>query len=459
MSLRLYNTMSRNKEEFTPPPPYEVRMYHCGPTVYNRVHIGNLRSNVFGDVLRRTLEYLGYTTKQVINITDIGHLVGDGDDGEDKMTAGLKREGMPLTREAMLELGAEYTDIFKKDLENLNILLPHELPKASDHISEDIALIKELEAGGFVYKTSDGLYFDTSKDQNYGKLAGKELPPVDESRSRIGENTEKKNPRDFALWKFDEALGWLSPWGKGFPGWHIECSAMSMRYLGESFDIHTGGIDHIPVHHTNEIAQSENATGQPLARYWMHNAFINIDDQKISKSLGNTFSLGDIEERGFSTLDYRFWLLSGHYRSPMNFSWEALEGARSARAQLVKAASQITLGEKSSGSGDTKAYEQKFTEAIQDDLNTPQALAAAFELAKDESLDEEIKQEALARLDTVLGLGLNQIIPDDILTLAKNREEARINKDWSRSDTLRDQLKTKGFGIEDKNKGVRIYPL
>lgn len=459
MPLRLYNTMSRNKEDFTPPPPHEARMYHCGPTVYNRVHIGNLRSNVFGDTIRRTLEYLGYTTKQVINITDIGHLVGDADDTEDKMTVALKREGKPLTREAMLELGAEYTEAFKKDLDALNILPPHELPKASEHISEDIALIKELDAKGFVYKTSDGLYFDTAKDPHYGKLAGKELPPVDESRSRIGANAEKRNPRDFALWKFDEGLGWLSPWGKGFPGWHIECSAMSMRYLGETFDIHTGGIDHIPVHHTNEIAQSENATGKPFARFWMHNAFINIDDQKISKSLGNTFSLGDIEERSFSPLDYRFWLLSGHYRSPMNFSWEALEGARSARAQLVKAASQITLGEKSSGSTDTKTYEQKFSEALQDDLNTPQALAAAFELAKDESLDEETKQETLARLDTVLGLGLNQIIPDDILTLARKREEARASKDFTTSDQLRDELKQKGFGIEDTNKAVRIYPL
>ncbi|MCE9644176.1 cysteine--tRNA ligase [Candidatus Parcubacteria bacterium] len=459
MPLRLYNTVSRQKEDFTPTPPYEVRMYHCGPTVYDYAHIGNLRSFTFADILRRTLEKLGYSTKQVINITDIGHLVGDADDTEDKMTVALKREGKPLTREAMLELGTFYMEAFKKDLEAMNILAPHELPRASEHITEDIALLERLENKGFLYKTSDGLYFDTSKDPHYGKLAGKELPPVDESRSRIGANAEKKNPRDFALWKFDEALGWQSPWGKGFPGWHIECSAMSMRYLGETFDIHTGGIDHIPVHHTNEIAQSESATGKPLSRFWMHNAFINIEDQKISKSLGNTFSLRDIEEKGFSPLDYRFWLLSGHYRSPMNFSWEALEGARSARAQLVKSASQITLGEKPSGSDDTQAYEQKFLEALEDDLNTPQALAAAFELAKDENVDEEAKQDALARMDTVLALGLNQVIPDDILALARERESARTSKDFPTSDRLRDELKERGFGLEDTSKGVRIYPF
>jgi len=459
MPLRLYNTATRAKEEFSPTSPYEVKMYHCGPTVYDYAHIGNLRSFTFADILRRSLEKLGYSTKQVINITDIGHLVGDADDTEDKMTVALKREGKPLTREAMLELGTFYTEAFKKDLEAMNILAPHELPRASEHITDDITLLEKLEDKGFLYKTSDGLYFDTAKDPHYGALAGKELPPEDENRSRIGANTEKKNPRDFALWKFDEALGWQSPWGKGFPGWHIECSAMSMRYLGESFDIHTGGIDHIPVHHTNEIAQSENATGKPLARFWMHNAFINIEDQKISKSLGNTFSLRDIEEKGFSPLDYRFWLLSGHYRSPMNFSWEALEGARSARAQLVKAASQVTLGDKASGSEDTQAYEQKFLEALEDDLNTPQALAAAFELAKDESVDEEAKQDALARMDTVLALGLNQVILDEFIALAQERESARTNKDFATSDRLRDELKERGIGLEDTNKGVRIYPL
>ncbi|HYF10033.1 MAG TPA: cysteine--tRNA ligase [Candidatus Paceibacterota bacterium] len=459
MSLRLYNTASRQKEEFTPTPPHEVRMYHCGPTVYDRVHIGNLRPAVLADILRRTLEKLGYTTKQVMNITDIGHLVGDSDDGEDKMTAGLKREGLPLTREAMLELGTRYTETFTQDLEAMNILPPHELPRASEHITDDIVLLEKLEDKGFAYRISDGLYFDTSKDPHYGKLAGRELPPIDESRSRIGANAEKRNPRDFALWKLDEHLGWPSPWGKGFPGWHIECSAMSMRYLGESFDIHTGGIDHIPVHHTNEIAQSENATGKSLARFWMHNAFINIEDQKISKSLGNTFSLRDIEEKGFSPLDYRFWLLSVHYRSPMNFSWGALEGAHSARAQLVKAASQVTLGERSAGSGETAAYEQKFSEALQDDLNTPQALAAAFELAKDENLDEEAKQDALARMDTVLALGLNQVIPDDIFALAKEREAARESKDFATSDRLREELKQKGFGVEDSASSVRLYPL
>ncbi|MEX2368801.1 MAG: cysteine--tRNA ligase, partial [Candidatus Paceibacterota bacterium] len=331
--LRLFNTMSREKEVFVPVDPGQpVRMYNCGPTVYNFAHIGNLRAFVFADTLRRTLEANGYEVKQVINITDVGHLVSDGDEGQDKMTKGLEREGLPITLAAMQQLGEKFFTAFKGDLEKLHIKKPSYFPKASEHIKEDIALIEILESKGFTYKTADGIYFATDNLSDYGKLAGKQLTE-DDNQARV-ENDEKKNPRDFALWKFNNRLGWKSPWGQGFPGWHIECSVMSMQYLGESFDIHTGGIDHITVHHTNEIAQSESATGKPMARFWLHNAFLTIEDEKISKSLGNDLYLSSIEKQGYSPLTYRYLLLSARYRTQINFSWQALDSANQALQKL-----------------------------------------------------------------------------------------------------------------------------
>src|SRR3989338_11419052 len=302
--LRFYNTLTGKKEPFSPidPNKKEVRMYNCGPTVYNYSHIGNLRAYVFAYVLRRTLEYNGYKVKQVMNITDVGHLTSDGDDGDDKMVKALKREGKPFTLEAMREVADFYTKAFKDDLTALNIKIPETLEHASDHIPEDIELVQELEAKGFAYKTSDGMYFDTSKFPSYGKLGNINLKGQ-LAGARVSVNSEKKNPADFTLWKkshrqgsgqADNDIGWESLWGKGFPGWHIECSAMSRKYLGQPFDIHTGGIDHIPVHHQNEIAQSEAAYGVPLANFWLHNEFLKVDGQKMSKSLGNIYTIKNL---------------------------------------------------------------------------------------------------------------------------------------------------------------------
>lgn len=292
----LYDTLKKEKREFSPIKEGEVSMYHCGPTVYDYLHIGNLRTFLLADFLRRVFEFNGYKVHQVMNITDIGHLTSDADSGDDKMTKALIREGKELTLENMKQLALFYSDVFKNDLKNLNILTPNSLPMASDHIQEDIDLISLLTKKGFTYKTSDGLYFDTLKYPEYGKLGGISVIDEKELQSRLAQNSEKKDPRDFALWKFNNTLGYEAPWGKGFPGWHIECSAMSMKYLGESFDIHTGGIDHISVHHNNEIAQSESVTGKPLANYWLHGAFLTVKDSKMAKSSGEFITLKSLVE-------------------------------------------------------------------------------------------------------------------------------------------------------------------
>ena len=443
--------------------PQKVGMYNCGPTVYDYAHIGNLRAYVFADILRRTLELNGYTVDQVINITDIGHLASDGDDGDDKMTKGLKREGKTLTLENMKWLADLYTEKFKEDLIDLNIQLPTHLPKASEHIQEDIELLKKLEEKGFMYKTSDGVYFDTSKDPDYGQLGKSHAKEIkdnesseDESQSRIGLNSEKKNPKDFAVWKFNDVLGYESPWGKGFPGWHIECSAMSMKYLGETFDIHTGGVDHIPVHHNNEIAQSESATGEKYVNYWVHNAFMNIEGGKMAKSDGNFLRLQSIKDKGISPLAYRYWLLGARYSSPMNFSWEALEGANNAFKKLETHI--LELGE-TSGAVHEK-YHQEFLKLLNDDLDTPKALALVWEVLGDSSLSDSDKKATLFDFDTVLGLGLKNIktepIPAEVYVLADEREIARKNKDYAKSDELRKKIEELGYLVKDTESGPKI---
>lgn len=451
--LSLYNTLSKKKEEFTPIIAGHVGMYNCGPTVYDRVHIGNLRAYIFADTLRRALEANHLTVLQVMNITDVGHLTSDADSGEDKMSKGLKREGLPLTLDGMRTLAENYTRIFEEDLKALKIEHPHEMPRATDHIQEQIDIISRLEEKGFVYTTSDGVYFDTSKDSKYGRLGG--LTPIDESVERI-EGDEKKSPRDFALWKFNSELGWESPWGKGFPGWHIECSAMAMKYLGESFDIHTGGIDHIPVHHNNEIAQSENATGKEFARFWIHGAFLNIDNTKISKSLGNFVTLEGLVEKGISPLAYRYWLLTGHYRSELNFSLEALEAGQNAYNKLVDRLRSFgaVVGAVDIG------YEAKFLEAINDDLNTPQAIALMWDMLKDDSVADADKKATLYYFDRVLGLGLRDItdvvVPEEVQKLAEERELARTSKDWAKADEIRLQIQMLGFDVKDTPQGFSI---
>jgi len=453
--LRLHNTLEDKKQEFTPVnADGSVRMYNCGPTVYDFQHIGNLRAYVFVDVLRRALEMNGYQVTQIINITDVGHLVSDGDTGEDKMTKGLRKEGWPVSLDSMKKLGEKFGGIFKNDLEKLNIKKPTKFPKASEHIAEDIAFVKLLENNGLTYETDDGLYFDTSKLDDYGKLAGG-IEPDEDTESRV-QNDQKRNPRDFAVWKFNNRLGWNSPWGQGFPGWHIECSVMAREYLGDYFDIHTGGIDHIPVHHTNEIAQTQGACNTDMANFWLHNDFMTIESEKISKSIGNTIYLKTITDKGFPALAYRYHLLGAHYRSEIDFSWEALTSAENALHRLY----QIVRDGNPDEGKIKSSYATRFINAINNDLNTSQALAATWEMARDDKLSKNDKAAGLAAFDDVLGLDLahppSYKIPDSIKTLAKKRRRARENENYNKADKLRRQIEDEGFEVRDTDEGQKI---
>lgn len=469
--VNVHNSLTGKVELFKPLQKGEVGMYHCGPTVYNYAHIGNLRSYVFADLLRRTLEYGGHKVKQVVNITDVGHLTSDADSGDDKMVKGLKREGLPLTLDGLKQLADKYEEAFKKDLEDLNILTPHYFPRATQYLKQEIELVKKLEEKDFAYKLKDGVYFDTSKFPAYGKLGG--LTPESEAQARIGVEG-KRSSRDFVLWKLsgEDRLGFESPWGMGFPGWHIECSAMSHELLGQPFDIHTGGVDHIPVHHNNEIAQSEAAYDKPLANYWIHNEFVNMGSgemaKKISKSEGNIFTLKDIEEKGFSPLAYRYFLLLSHYRSPTNFSWEALEAAQNAYRKLKDFISEANSTEQSLvEQSDPKTLREEFVSAIENDLNTPEALGVVWKLIKDDSITHADKRATLLDFDKVLGLDLahNEFeinfddIPADVRFLIHDREDARGEKDFKKSDQLRDEIKKKGFIVEDSPQGPQISKI
>jgi cysteinyl-tRNA synthetase len=472
--IQLYNTLSKKKEVFKPLKKGVVGMYHCGPTVYDRAHIGNLRSYVFADTLRRMFEYNGYKADQVINITDVGHLTSDADQGDDKMTKALIRENMPLTLAAMHDVGTKYFQAFVEDLKNLNIELPRAFPRASDTIQDDIEFIKKLESKGFTYITSDGVYFDTSKFKGYGKLGGNEAESETDVKGRINQNSEKKDFRDFAVWKLSKKenvgeastapLGWDSPWGKGFPGWHIECSVMSRNELGQPFDIHTGGIDHIPVHHNNEIAQSEAAFGEPLANYWMHNAFITIKKAKMAKSEGNFITLSSLEEEQISPLAYRYWLLTGHYRSPLNFTQTAVQSAQKALIRLL-----ATLSGYPEGGIIIEAYKQRFQAFINDDLDIPQALALIWDLIKDPAYPPENKRATVIDFDCVLGLNIAAVpymngleeaavedAPLEITVLAEARLEARRAKDWAKADALRSEIQERGFDVVDTDNGFKI---
>ena len=395
MAIKLHNSLSGKLEEFKSIKPRFVAMYHCGPTVYDYIHIGNLRAFLLADIVRRVFEYEGFEVRQVMNITDVG-IGGNNDEGEDKIIKGLKREGKIVSLESMKELGEFYTERFKEDIAAFNIKMPHVLPKASEHIPEQIKLIRILEEKGFAYQTSDGVYFDISKYPDYGKLGklGKE------TESRII-NPEKRNSQDFALWKFNSNLGFPSPWGQGFPGWHIECSAMATKYLGNTFDIHTGGIDLAPVHHNNEIAQSESACQCELAHYWLHNEFVNVVDSKMAKSEGNQITLKMLEEKGFSPISYRYFLLMAHYRTPVTFSWEALGAAQNAYDKIKK-----LIADWPDGGKVNEFYKKQFMEKIENDLNTPQALAVLWTLVKDKSVPPEDKKSTAQNFCRVYGLGL-----------------------------------------------------
>lgn len=457
--LKLHNTLTGKTEEFVSITPNKVGMYNCGPTVYDHAHIGNLRSYVMANIIYRTLSCLGYEVTQVMNITDVG-IGGDNDEGEDKIIRGLKREGKEISIAAMKDLTDFYTDAFIVDLERLNIDTPTHLPRASEHIAHDIELIETLIKKGFAYITSDGVYFDTSKDEHYGKLGGH---TSDENReARVESTHEKKNPKDFSLWKLNSSVGFESPWGTGFPGWHIECSAMSHQYLGAHFDIHTGGIDLAPIHHNNEITQSENAFDEPYVNYWIHNAFVNVENGKMAKSTGNFITLTTLIEKNILPLSYRYWLLQARYSTPVNFSFEALEAAEQAYLKLLRTVR--SYGEH--GTVD-EHYKDRFTSFIEDDLDTPQVLALIWELTKDIKVDPENKRATILEFDKILGLNLKhttipstiidtQDIPMDIRELITQREEARKNKDFNASDAIRNKILEQGFLIEDKPEGPQI---
>lgn len=457
MDLYLYNTLTRKKEKFEPINPPYVGMYTCGPTVYNYAHIGNLRTYIFEDILKRVLLYNGYIVKHVMNITDVGHLTSDADEGEDKIEREAKKE-----RRSAWEIAEFYTEAFKRDIKKLNILEPDIWCKATEHIKDFIDLILILENKGYTYKTSDGIYFDTSKLPDYGKLAGQDLESLLPG-ARVEYNPEKKNPTDFALWKFSpkdvkRQMEWDSPWGVGFPGWHIECSVMSTKYLGQPFDIHCGGIDHIPIHHTNEIAQSEAAYDKPMAKYWLHGEFLVMGDKKMAKSEGNFVTLSDLEEKGYHPLAYRYFCLTAHYRTPLRFTWTALEGSQRALNRLYENIKRYPKKEVEFH----KEYEERFHKAINDDLDMPKALAITWELIKDDNISPEIKRATLLQFDKVLGLSLDNPpeikveVPEEIWQLLEERETARKNKDWKKADEIREEIKKRGYIIEDTPQGPRI---
>jgi len=459
MVLKIYNTLTRKKETFKPISKEHVTMYNCGPTVYWYQHIGNLKAYLFADLLRRTLEFNDYKVKQVINVTDVGHLKSTDDEGrdesgEDKMELAAKREG-----KSAKEVSHFYFDLFKKDLAKLNIEQPSIWSWATEHIPEQIELVKKLEKKGFTYKTSDGIYFDTSKLKDYGKLAKLNIEGL-EAGKRI-DMSEKKNKTDFALWKFSKPEDkrqqeWDSPWGKGFPGWHIECSAMSMKYLGETIDLHTGGVDHIPVHHSNEIAQSEAATGKKFVNYWMHENFLTFKGEKVSKSKGGLFNLNELEEKGYSPLAYRYYNLTAIYRKPMDFSLEILDNAQNSYKKLKNIVANLQDDKKTN-----KEYLERFTEAMNDDLNTPKALAVLWELVRDEKAQG--KYQAIKKMDEVFGLKLFEKetveIPSEIKSLAEERLSAKKNKDFKKSDEIREKLRSLGWNIKDSKEGFELEKI
>jgi len=474
--LTLFNTLGKEKQRFIPHEhASHVRMYCCGPTVYGVQHIGNLSMFVFTDVLRRTLEYTGLPVKQVINITDFGHLSSDADEGEDKMTKGLTREGMEVSMENMAKLAERYTTIFLKDLVTLNIETDKiEFPRASGYVPAQIAMIQTLAEKGYAYELVDGVYYDTSRFPEYGALGGIDLKGLKEG-ARIATHADKRNATDFILWKKDASMGWESPWGKGFPGWHIECSAMARSCLGEQIDIHTGGIEHIPIHHNNEIAQSEAATGKkPFSRFWLHRAHIQIEGSKIAKSEGNVVYLSEISERGFHPLALRYLFLGAHYRTNANFSWAALEASQRAYAKLLA----LVLSAKEGLDAAVPAvWREKFIERINDDIDTPGALAVLWEMSKDTSLSDGEIRAMLLEADKVLGLNLSnpdelaraiaareikievviETLPEHVQALIKERAQARIDRRWEYADTLRAQIDSGGFVLEDTADSVRVF--
>jgi cysteinyl-tRNA synthetase len=461
MKLYLYNSLTRKKEEFYVIKPGEVGLYTCGPTVYNYAHIGNLRTYIFEDILKRVLIFNGYEVKHVMNITDVGHLSGDRDMGEDKIEKGAAREG-----KSAWEIADFYTQAFKKDIAQLNILDPDIWVKATDTLPEQIALIRTLEEKGYTYRTADGIYFDTLKFRDYTKLSHQDLEALQEG-ARVERNPQKRNPTDFALWKFSpkdskRQMEWDSPWGVGFPGWHLECSAMSMKFLGDQLDIHCGGTDHINVHHTNEIAQSEAATGKRFFNFWMHGAFLIVaGGKKMAKSAENFLTLENaFLKNDINPLTYRFAAFLTHYRKPMEFSDEGIEAARNGLLHLQNQVRQVVAAGIGSDDAISTEYKNKFLQAVNDDLNMPRAMAVIQEMLKSSISDAE-KLATILDLDRVLGLNLDQlhqeqVLPEAVQKRVDARLKAREGKDFTTSDRLRAEIEAMGYLVQDTKDGMKV---
>jgi len=463
--MKLFNSLTRKVEEFEPREEGKVGMYTCGPTVYSRPTVGNWRTNILSDLVKRSFEYLGYEVTSVMNLTDVGHLTSNADEGEDKLEKAAKKEGKDAWQMAEF-----YIDDFKKGMKELNMEMPEVLPRATEHIKEQIELVKKIEEAGLTYRTSDGIYFDVAEYEKKGNKYG-QLSTLDEIRegARVEINKEKRDSRDFALWKFspkDEKrqMEWESPWGVGFPGWHIECSAMGMKYLGEQFDLHLGGEDLKSTHHPNEIAQSECGTGKkPFVKYWVHGAFLLIDGGKMGKSLGNAYTLDDVKEKGFEALDLRYFYLTGHYRKQLNFTWQALGAAREARLKLKKLVSEWQEGDEGKEGKEVIGWEKKFREAVENDWQMPQALAVVWEMVKDDQLSNGQKLFLITKFDQILGLDLlgdkTEDIPEEISVLLKKREEAREAKKWDEADRLRKEIEEKGWRVLDGKNGAKLEKI
>lgn len=459
MDIFFYNTLTKTKEKFQPLDGKEVKIYSCGPTVYKDATIGNMRTNLFQDILRRVLKYNGYTLKHAMNITDVGHLVSDGDEGEDKMLKSAREE-----HKTPMEIAKHYTELFFKDLEDLNIETPEIVCKATDHIQDMLSYVEKLVENGYAYETSTAIYFDISKLDKYPILSPVNIEEQ-KAGARVDIDQEKRNPYDFALWikaPKEHLMKWDSPWGLSYPGWHIECSAMGQKYLGEQFDIHTGGIDLIPTHHENEIAQSKGKCGKIPAKFWMHGEYLLINGGKMSKSLGNVYLIKDIKEKGYDPLVYRLFSFSSHYRNKLNFTWEAIEAASKSLERLKNSYQTHLEGKEDIEDKTIEELETKFHEAINDDLNMPLAMSIVWETAKQETKSPKIAK-LLAKFDTVLGLKitekevkLQEEIPTEILELVEQRKQARENKDWAKSDELRDQIQSKGYTVKDTKGGMEV---
>jgi cysteinyl-tRNA synthetase len=480
--VKLYNTLTRKKEELNPVEPGKVKVYTCGPTVYMYAHIGNFRSFIFADLLRRVLEHLGHEVEHVMNVTDVGHLTDDEDAGEDKFEVSARREGK--TPEQIAKF---YEDAFWHDVERVNMLRPTRVCHATDHIRDMIELVRRIDANGFAYKTKVGLVYDTSKFPGYPDLARLNL---DEQRfgERVAVDAERRNPADFALWITNQPthiMQWDTPWGRGFPGWHLECSAMSMKYLGENFDIHTGGIDHIPVHHTNERAQNFAATGREVVNIWLHGAFLTVGDARMGKSEGNLITLSELEQRGFKPAAFRYLCLTALYRTPLSFTRESITSARNSLHGLLDFGRIAQAWQQAEDSSWLDPYRKQFRDAIADDLNLPQALAVVWNIVREANKRQDRNAwDAILDFDRVFGLGLKKLAatvthtvrtgtsasaqltlvshpadtPEQVVKLAAERCEARKAKDWARSDRLRDRITELGWVVEDTPDGARVKP-